>query len=105
MKCENCGVIRKLETMIYLLINPMEATEDEIQLLHKKREAEVIEFEKTLQEMKMAQSQIDWFYCLDTEWYFQWKAYVLNDTSESKIKKCILRISQNPEIGKNTNLF
>ena len=45
-------------------------------------------------------SQFDEYYCLDIEWYFQWKAYVFNDISEKNILRSKMRISENSKIGK-----
>jgi len=88
--------------MINLLTNPLEITEDELKSFEKRRELEIIEFQHTLQEMKKFRNWFVEYYCLDIEWYFQWKAYLFNDISEKNILKNKLRISQNPKIGNKT---
>ena len=88
--------------MLNLLPNAMSVTKEELTALANRREAEILEFEFTLQQMKtkVIMSQFDEYYCLDIEWYFQWKAYVFNDISEKNILRSKMRISENSKIGK-----
>jgi len=76
----------------------MEVTEDEIKILNMRRNEEIKEFEK-MHKILPSPKEKSKFYCVEMEWYLQWKAFVLNDQSEKNITKNKLRISQNKDIG------
>ncbi len=102
VKCQSCGAYRKLETLINLLTNPMKITNTELKILKMRRAEEISEFEKLLKVMPSPKEKCK-LYCLEMEWYLQWKAFVMNDQSEKIIIRNRLRISENPEIGKIEN--
>ena len=67
-----------------------------MEILAKRREEEISEFEKLLKIKTLNKEKTKW-YCLEMEWYLQWKAFVTNDITEKT--KNIIRQSENKEIG------
>ena len=76
----------------------MEVSKSEIHILNMRRAEEINEFEKMLKITQSPNEKQDW-YCLEMDWYLQWKAFVTNDQTEKTISKSKVRNSENKEIG------
>jgi hypothetical protein len=96
---------------------------DNLKLVQLRRKEESREFQENLkstnnneeshlQSHLQSQIQSQSFYALELEWFFQWKCFVMNDTTEKLLSNSKKKISINKSIGTlppgpitNINLF
>lgn len=106
MSCLSCYVYRRIETFPNIYNDPHNVSETEIKSLQLRRKQEGKDFQDFLKQSS------EFFYVIDLEWFFQWKAFVMNDLTEKNLPNSKKKISSNKLIGvlppgpiSNTNLF
>ena len=106
MCCFNCNVYRRIETFPNIYNDPLNITDTEMKCIQSRRKQEGKDFQDFLKQSS------EFFYVIDLEWFFQWKAFVMNDLTEKNLPNNKKRISTNKLIGvlppgpiSNTNLF
>ena len=97
---------RRLDTLPNTYTDPLNITEAELKLIQLRRKEEGKDFQDYL---KLTSER---FYVVDLEWFFQWKAFVMNDLTDKNLPNNKKKISTNKIVGvlppgpvTNTNLF
>ncbi len=108
IRCNNCHLLRKLETLQHLYTNAGSSTNSEINTIIFRRKEEC----KIFSELSNLKSNNSKGYVVDSEWFIHWKCFVTNDLTEKSLPNTKKRLSTNNNIGvlppgpiTNNNLF